>query len=176
MLKIYLTNLGKYNEGYLIGEWVTLPVDDDELEEVKKRIGISDEPDENGCYYEEMFITDYEADIDGLEVGEYSSIETLNEIAEQLEDLDDYQAEIVEAMMSEGYTLSEAIDKMDDCIMFTDCEDMEDVARAYAEETGLLDSIPEHLQSYFDFEAYGRDMSFEGHFVFTRNGDCVEIL
>lgn len=35
MLKIYLTNLGKYNEGYLIGEWVTLPIDDDELEEVK---------------------------------------------------------------------------------------------------------------------------------------------
>lgn len=31
MLKIYLTNLGKYAEGYLIGEWVELPITDDEL-------------------------------------------------------------------------------------------------------------------------------------------------
>lgn len=26
MMNIYLTNLGKYNEGQLIGEWVELPV------------------------------------------------------------------------------------------------------------------------------------------------------
>lgn len=25
MFNIYVTNLGKYNEGYLIGEWVSLP-------------------------------------------------------------------------------------------------------------------------------------------------------
>ena len=62
MLKIFLTNLGKYNEGYLIGEWVTLPIDNDELEEVKKRIGINE-------YYEEWFITDYESDINGVEIG-----------------------------------------------------------------------------------------------------------
>lgn len=48
MLRIYLTNLGKYNEGQLIGEWVELPCTDEELEAVKERIGISDEPDENG--------------------------------------------------------------------------------------------------------------------------------
>ena len=38
-ISIYLTNLGKYNEGFLIGEWVSLPVDEDELNEVFKRIG-----------------------------------------------------------------------------------------------------------------------------------------
>ena len=48
MLRIFLTNLGKYNEGQLIGEWVELPCTDDELEAVKERNGISDEPDENG--------------------------------------------------------------------------------------------------------------------------------
>lgn len=31
MMNIYLTNLGKYNEGYLIGEWVELPITEDEL-------------------------------------------------------------------------------------------------------------------------------------------------
>lgn len=169
MLKIFLTNLGKYNEGYLIGEWVTLPIDDEELEEVKQRIGINE-------HYEEWFITDYESDIDGVDVNEYSDIEALNEIAEMLEELDKSEKEIIEAIMSEGYTINEAIDKKDDVMVFYGCNDMEDVAMEYCEECGILDGIPEHLRSYFDFAAYGRDMSFEGHFVFTNNGNCIEIL
>ena len=176
MLRIYLTNLGKYNEGELIGEWLDLPCTDEELEEAKERIGISDEPDENGNYYEEWFITDYETDIHGLTVGEDDNLDELNEPAETLDELDEYEREIVEAMISEGYSLEDAIDKKEDCMIYYNCEDMEDVAREYAEETGLLDSIPENLQSYFDFEAYGRDMSFEGHFVFTNKGNCVQIL
>ena len=39
MMKIFLTNLGKYNEGELIGEWVELPVSQEELQEVFKHIG-----------------------------------------------------------------------------------------------------------------------------------------
>ena len=74
MLRIYLTNLGKYNEGQLVGEWVELPVTEEELEKVLERIGISEEPDENGNYYEEYFITDYESDFN-YKVGEYDSIE-----------------------------------------------------------------------------------------------------
>ena len=76
MLKIYLTNLGKYNEGELLGEWVELPVDEEELQEVFKRIGISSEPDAEGNYYEEYFITDYETDFD-LQIGEYENINKL---------------------------------------------------------------------------------------------------
>ena len=170
MLRIYLTNLGKYNEGELIGEWIELPCTDDELEAVKKRIGISDEPNENGNYYEEWFITDYESDIQGIEVGEYDNLDELNELTETLDDLDEYDREVIEAMISEGYSLE------DNCIVYSDCEDMADVAEEYAEETGLLNSIPENLRSYFDFEAFGRDMSFEGHFVFTSKGNCVQIL
>ena len=170
MLKIYLTNLGKYNEGYLIGEWVELPVSDEELEEVKKRIGINK-------YYEEWFITDYESDIDGVEVNEYSNIDTLNELAEKLEELsnDEWKLDIVSACMSEGYSLDDSIEKIDDCYIWFDCSDMEDVARQYVETCGLLDEIPEHLQNYFDFESFGRDMSFEGQFVFLNNGNCIEI-
>lgn len=82
MLNIYLTNLGKYNEGELIGEWVKLPCDDFEV--VLKRIGISDEPDENGRYYEEYFITDYETDVSGLQIGEYDDLDELNELAESI--------------------------------------------------------------------------------------------
>ena len=169
MMRIYLTNLGKYNEGYLIGEWVDLPISNEELQKVLDRIGINEE-------YEEYFITDSETDLDGIEIGEYSNLDDLNEMAETLESLDDDEKEVVDAIMSEGYSLEEALEKKDDCMVYCDCSDMEDVAREYAEQTGLLDSIPENLQSYFDFEAYGRDMSYEGTFVFTNNGNCVQIL
>lgn len=169
MMKIYLTNLGKYNEGYLIGEWVDLPISNEELQKVLDRIGINEE-------YEEYFITDSETDLDGIEIGEYSNLDDLNEMAETLESLDDDEKEVVDAIMSEGYSLEEALEKKEDCIVYCDCSDMEDVAREYAEQTGLLNSIPENLQSYFDFEAYGRDMSYEGTFVFTNNGNCVQIL
>lgn len=37
MLNIFLTNLGKYNEGELISEWVSLPATDEQLSAVKKR-------------------------------------------------------------------------------------------------------------------------------------------
>ncbi|MBQ6995593.1 MAG: antirestriction protein ArdA [Lachnospiraceae bacterium] len=169
MMRIYLTNLGKYNEGHLIGEWVDLPISNEELQKVLDRIGINEE-------YEEYFITDSETDLDGIEIGEYSNLDDLNEMAETLESLDDDEKEVVDAIMSEGYSLEEALKKKDDCIVYCDCSDMEDVAREYAEQTGLPDSIPENLQSYFDFEAYGRDMSYEGTFVFTNNGNCVQIL
>ena len=40
MLRIYLTNLGKYNEGELIGEWLDLPCTDEELEEASEVFAI----------------------------------------------------------------------------------------------------------------------------------------
>ena len=75
MMNIFITNLGKYNEGELIGEWATLPISEKELQELFERIGINEE-------YEEYFITDYECDF--YEVGEYENIKTLNEIAEKM--------------------------------------------------------------------------------------------
>lgn len=39
-LAAYVTNLGKYNEGYLVGEWVKFPVTPDEMQDVFRRIGI----------------------------------------------------------------------------------------------------------------------------------------
>ena len=176
MLKIYVTNLGKYNEGFLIGKWLELPATEEEIEKTLVEIGISDEPDENGIYYEEYFITDYETDMNGLEISEYSNIDDLNELAETIDDLDEDEKEIVNAIMGEGYTLEDAIDKKDDIMIYYNCSNMTEVAEEYAEQVGLLDSIPENLQYYFDFEAYGRDMGFEGHFVFTDSGNCIQIF
>lgn len=167
-INIFITNLGKYNEGELIGKWVELPIDDDALEDVLKEIGINEE-------YEEYFITDSETNIAGLEIGEYDSIENLNDIAEQITDLDDYDIEIIDAYLYEGYDFEYAVEHKDDAIVWYDCNDMTDIAYQYIEETGLLHDVPESLQNYFDYESFGRDMGFEGTFVFNNNGNCIQI-
>ena len=83
----YITNLGKYNEGYLIGEWIDFPISDEDLAAVLERIGISSKPDEYGRYYEEYFFTDWDSNISGItaNLGEYISIREVNEIAEKYE-------------------------------------------------------------------------------------------
>ena len=36
----FVTNLGKYNEGELVGEWVHFPTTEEEMKKVFERIGI----------------------------------------------------------------------------------------------------------------------------------------
>lgn len=156
LLKVFLTNLGKYNEGELIGEWVSLPVDESELEEVLERIGIN----------EEYFITDYETEIDGLKVDEYSNIEELNELAAQLEDLDEYDLEKVGAIIEAyGAELQDAIENIDNYTYYSG-KTLEEVAYEIVEECYEL---PEIAQRYFDYEAFARDLEFDGY-TETENG------
>ena len=60
MIEAYVTNLGKYNEGELAGEFLKLPATTEEVQALLSRIGV------DGVMYEETFITDYETDIPGL--------------------------------------------------------------------------------------------------------------
>lgn len=180
-MKIYLTNLGKYNGGELVGEWVSLPIDEEELNAVFDRIMICHDDkmyyDEVGCPYEEYFITDYECDF--YQIGEYEDLDSLNEMAEELKNLDDDQEEIVKIFMSEyGYSLEDAAEKVNngDYIIYSNCDNMTDVAYQVVEECGYLNNIPETVACYFDYEAFGRDLGLEGNFSFMDNGDCVEIL
>lgn len=179
MFNIYVTNLGKYNEGILLGEWVALPVSHEDFEAVLDRIQVCNDTnkyfDAAGNPYEETFITDYENDFD-YEVGEYDYIWDLDDIAEKLEGLDEYESELLEALLEDGYSIEDAFDKFDDCRIYYNCSDMEDVAMEYCEECDVLSGVPDHLKNYFDFEAFGRDMYFEGRFIFTSKGNCVEII
>lgn len=70
-MQVYIANLGKYNEGELVGAWFTFPID---FEEVKEKIGLNDE-------YEEYAIHDYELP---FTVDEYTSISELNRLWEMV--------------------------------------------------------------------------------------------
>ena len=32
-MAVYIANLGKYNEGYLVGAWFTFPIDEEDVKE-----------------------------------------------------------------------------------------------------------------------------------------------
>ena len=52
---------------------------------------------------------------------------------------------------------------------------MTEVAERYIDEMDILHDVPDNLKYYFDFEAFGRDMNFENHFISYDNG-FVEVL
>ena len=107
----FVTNLGKYNEGMLIGEWVKLPTTEEEMQKVFERIGIGKQ-DEFGQPYEEWFITDYECPIYGVQkmLGEYESLDKLNYLAALIDELSLSDQEKLVAVMEAG--CDEVSDKM----------------------------------------------------------------
>ena len=50
LLEAYITNLGKYAEGQLVGETLKFPTTAEEVQSLLKRIGV------DGIRYEEIFI------------------------------------------------------------------------------------------------------------------------
>ena len=99
----FITNLGKYNEGELVGEWVKFPTTAEEMKEVFKRIGIG-QKDDFGNPYEEWFITDYDCYVDGLydKLGEYENLDELNYLASKLDEMSDSEYAQFQAGMEMG--------------------------------------------------------------------------
>lgn len=156
-LDIALTNLNQYVCGKLNFVWLSLPCTDEELEKALDEIEVS-HGDKHYFYCgnesEEYFITDYESDVFD-NIGEYSNLTNLREMAEKVKELNDEQKEVVSVLLGESYTLEQAIDELDNVCIYRNCENMAQLAMEYCDQLGILSEIPEHLRDYFDFEAYG---------------------
>ena len=171
-IKIFLTNLGKYNEGCLMGEWVKLPVPEDKLEAVLRRIGINER-------YEEYFITDYESLFSNLYISEYASIAELNDFAERVEELADFDYEKLAAVLESESSMSiaeilEIIDQLDEFDLLTEVQTEEELGYYYAEICGTFDAVPTHLKSYIDMARYGYDLKLELHCCLTSYGMVID--
>lgn len=177
MLEAFITNLGRYNEGYLDGAYLKLPAEKEDVQALLKKIHV------DGVRYEEIFITDYETDVPGLYdcLGEYESIDELNHLAHVLQEVEDQHdmdkfAAAVELGNHTG-SIRELINLAQnlDCYYFfyPDIKDEEDLRLYFVEELGALD-IPDNLRAFFDFEAYGRCLAMEGG-TFTDEGYIEEV-
>lgn len=180
--KAYITNLGKYNEGALVGEYLKFPTTTEEVQALLKHIGI------DGVRYEEIFITDYDGDMPELYsgFGEYESIDELNYLASLLSEMDQSDLEKFEAVLDTGEH-SGSVKELINLTQNLDCFEFysgiiseEELGRMYIQEFDAI-PIPEHLIDYIDYEAYGRDVrineggSFSGNgYVFDNNSSFIE--
>ena len=182
LLEAYITNLGKYAEGQLVGETLKFPTTAEEVQSLLKRIGV------DGIRYEEIFITSFDGDVLGLHehLGEYESIDELNYLAALLSEMDQSDIEKFEAVIDAGEYTGSVKDLINltqnlDCFEFySGISNEEELGRMYIEDLEAL-QIPEHLIDYIDYEAYGRDVRINeggyfapGGYVFNNNGSFIE--
>lgn len=183
MLNIWVGNLGKYNEGELVGDWLELPVSEKELEKfLREKVGLQltqEEVEEalkkDGICYEEYMINDYDTDLP-IKVGEYSNIKLLNLLALASENV--YDMEQVNAYVEcEGTeNIEEIINIMlqEDNIPYYTYEvdsgwisKEEKYGMMKADMMGLTEILEKYgITDFFDFEGYGREDDLSG---------CIEL-
>ena len=162
MFKIYIMNLGKYNEGSLVGEWLELPASEEEIKETLDNISIND-------LYEEYIIADYENNFN-FKISEYSNIEEINKVAEYLESLDEYEQQQVNALLDGGYIdyknlVNEDIELDNHTFIELDqntiLSDESNLAYSLIDTfyNGDLSQIQD-IENYFDYEKFANDLYF----------------
>lgn len=168
----YITNPGKYNEGELVGEWVSFPTTTQEMKDVFDRIGL------DGIRYEEYFITDYDcpnySDLHDC-LGEYENLNELNYMAQCIEE-SNIDGDMLNGMICiEGANCAADIINLvqnEDCFsVLSHVHDESDLGYYYVEEAGIYDlSGMGNLSSYIDYERFGRDIAMESSGQFTDAG------
>lgn len=193
MLNVWIGNLGKYNEGELVGEWLELPVSKKELDTfLREKVGLQLTQEEverslaeNGVCYEEYMINDYETDLP-IQISEYENLDNLNllaTIAENVNDMDAINAYVDSQGEMTIEELANLMEQEDNIAYYRFSKDNlfmsseEKMGYEMAEITGLLATLQKmQIEDFFDFEGYGRswengDITIldEGYIDF---GDC----
>lgn len=155
-MKVYIANLGKYNEGELVGEWFDLPVDMDEVYEI---VFEPHELDKNGQPLGDYAIHDYELP---FEISEHESIQNLNEVAEYLQEFDS-----VEPILSGDYDIEDVINfahelgKEEHVQNIVDDESLDQFVKHELEESGwqrvgyMLRNVNDMSEDHYLINGYG---------------------
>lgn len=169
MLNIFVNTWGNYNEnGADGGEWITLPMEQEELEAKLEEIAQA-----MGDFDPEWAIHDYEytGEIELEEISEYASIHEINELCNVAAALEEYELEeIAAAIEAFGYSFRDAMEKQQagEFVFYAE-ESLEDVAYMLVEECYFTKETPDIFKTYFDYAAFARDLGFDGY-VETKYG------
>lgn len=158
MLNIYINTWGNYNEHSAYnGKWITLPMDENELTEILETAAIAMNDNDPA-----WFVNDYEWEGESFfDVGEMDDYYELNELCETISDFDEYDKEKLLAIINAtGKNIKEAIDNLDD---YTFYQNMTLIEVAYKLMEECYD-LPEIAQTYFDYEAFARDLGCDGYY------------
>ena len=169
MLNIFINTWGNYNtNGADGGEWITLPLESEELEEVLINIA-----NNMGDHDPEFAIHDYEwtCEWEGFEISEYDNIEELNEYCNRLSKLGEYDSKVYAAAVEYFGREYVEIDELDNFNLYEDITDNYDLGYYWAVDSGCYDTDNlGTLGRYIDYEAFGRDIAIEADGGFTSLG------
>ena len=154
-VKIYVGTYAKYNNGSIFGKWLTLGEYSDLSEFYDACMELHKDEDDP-----EFMFQDFEApDLFKNSIWEGGIDEDIFEIAEAMEDKD---IDMVSAYVSlMGKKLTPELIEQAEQSFYGHFDSYTDLAEDYAEQTAMLNEVPESIQRYFDFEAFGRDLSYD---------------
>jgi len=146
--QIYVACLASYNSGVLHGEWITPKADKEELKEQIEKI-LKSSPIEDA---EEFAIHDYN---DFPNLGEYPGLDNIIKVQEAI---DEHGADVVQAFL-ENWGV-EDLDHIDEAY-YGEYDSFSEFAQQLADDTieGLNGNST--LASYFDYEKWERDLSYD---------------
>lgn len=183
MLNIYITDLAAYNKGFLYGEWINLPMSDDELSESISKVLRGGETIcaiEYGYEeHKEYFITDWEWEegIELFEVEEYSNPYTLNEQLQLIENQEINSLKEIAFLLTQGYAndVEDALTKVDDVILHEN-QSMKDIAFNLMDDLYGVDyKLPAILANNIDYDGIAYELEISGNYTVI-DGDVIEYL
>lgn len=176
MLKLFITDLHAYNNGFLVGEWITLPLSGKELYlAIQSILSEGEYLCQSDSTHEEIFITDYEWVGQSLfNVGEYDSPWDVNDDVGKLSELSEHHQKAVAFLLNQQitYDMDDAIGKADD-VTIHENQTLEDVAYYLLQECYELDKLPPIIANNIDYEGVARELDCEGNY-FEVDGDVFE--
>lgn len=167
MLEIYITDLAAYNSGYLIGEWVELPLSEEELASKIQEILGKGAKLTGEAEHEEWFITDYSwLGIDLMEIDEYENIHELNKNLQLIQECNKYQLKAIRFLLSEGITLDleDAFYRSDDVYIHENMS-MEEIAIELLEECYGVDKLAPIIANNIDYYSIGQELEMDGNYT-----------
>ena len=166
MLKIYLTDLQSYNEGDLVGKWITLPITPFELSQAVSEVLTEGEAISESENHEEYFITDWEYNsYEFHDIDEYENIYELNEQLQSLRFKSDNELKAIEFLVSQGI-----VDSIDDAmikaeyVIIHENQDMTGIAYEMMQDSYQADLLPSIIANNIDYEAIGQELTYDGYY------------
>jgi len=151
----------------LVGEFLNLPMDLDDLAFAIHRIlGKGEEICDNN-FHEEYFISDFEwIDTEAIfKVEEFDNVYILNDKINLLNELNDTELKSVKFLLDMNIVndIHEAIEKIDEIVIYENST-MIEVAEQMIEECYDLDALPSIISSHIDYQSIARDLECEGFY------------
>lgn len=135
------------------GEWFDLPVTEDD---VREKLG-----DPEG---------DFEYEVEASEGLELEGVNDIDKINDFVEELENYDSDIVEALIECGYDTIKKLKEIniEGCTLYEGVEYGYDLGKYIVEKVygGISEVSEKTLDTYFDYEQFGDDVDLEtnGHY------------